>query len=183
MIPTPNGRKRHGNKESLYNRLATDERRAQVASWLTVENLTYEDVHELIEKELGLTTSADALRRFYSSFAVPWQYATAAKEADAFGAEIEGNFDAPTIKRLKQLAFTLATERNPNVDALKAVTKIVGDSLKLQLASERLDLDKRKVALLEAKAQQAEAAEGIAKDAALTPTEKEARIKAVFGIS
>jgi hypothetical protein len=38
------------------------------------------------------------------------------------------------------------------------------------------------VKLLEAKAAQADAAQGIATDAALSPEEKEARIKAVFGI-
>lgn len=180
---TPTDKKRRGDKASLYNRLATDERRAQVASWLTIENLTYKDARELVESQLGISTSEDALRRFYSSFAVPWQYAQASNDAESFGQLMEGNFDAATIKRAKQLAFSALTERKPDVKTAKALLKIVGDSAKHDIAKERLALDDRKVKLLEAKARKADETEGIVKDATLTPAEKEARVKAVFGIS
>lgn len=43
------------------------------------------------------------------------------------------------------------------------------------------ELDERKLAILEKKAAQADAASGVAKDAALTPEEKQRRLEGIFG--
>jgi hypothetical protein len=178
---TPTDKKRRGGKKSLFNKL-TPEQRVQLASWLTVENLTYKDARELVESQFGVSTSEDALVRFYSSFAVPWQYSQASDEAEAFGKLMEGNFDDATIRRAKQLAFSALTDRNPDVKTAKALLKIVGDSAKVDLAKERLTLDARKVALLEAKAALADRAKGIAGDSNLTEEQKGAQLRSLFGM-
>lgn len=174
-------KKRRGGS-SLFNKL-TPQQREQLASWLTIENLTYADARALLEEQFGISTSADALRRFYSSFAVGWQYSQARNEAEAFGQLMEGNFDAGTIKRAKQLAFSALTDRKPDVKTAKALLKIVGDSAKVDIAKERLSLDARKVTLLEAKAALADQAKAVTADAALTDEEKLQRYKQIFGAS
>ena len=160
----------------------TPEQKAQLAGWLTVENKTYEETRALVASEFGVFTSNDALRRFYSLFAVPWQYAQARNEADAFGNLMEGNFDAATIKRAKQLAFSALTEREPDVKTAKALLKIVGDSAKQTLAEKKVTLDERKVTLLEAKAALADKAKGISDNDELTPEQKAAQLRALFGM-
>lgn len=137
------GPKKTRGGDSLHNALSP-EQREKLAAWLTLDNLTYEDTRALVESEFGIKTSADALRRFYSSFAVPWQYAQAKGDADAFGTMLEGNFDDANIKRARQLAFAMLTDKSPNINAAKALLKIVGDSAKLSLARERLTLDSEK---------------------------------------
>lgn len=135
-------KKRRGGN-SLHNAL-TEEQRVQLASWLTLENVTYKDARELVEQEWGISTSLDALRRFYSSYAVPWQYTQARGEAEDFGKLMEGNFDAATIKRAQQLAFSALTDKTPDLKTAKTLLKIVGDSAKNQLAERRLKLDAEK---------------------------------------
>jgi len=53
---------------------------------------------------------------------------------------------------------------------------------KHELERERLEIDRRKLALLEKKAEQADEAAGVAGDQELTPEQKSARIKEIFGI-
>lgn len=134
------GPKKTRGGDSLHNALSP-EQREKLAAWLTLDNLTYEDARALVESEFGVKTSADALRRFYSSFAVPWQYAQAKGDAEAFGSLLEGKFGPATIKRAEQLAFVALTDKTPNLNAAKALLKMVGDSAKLQVARDRLSLD------------------------------------------
>lgn len=177
---TPEKKRRGG--ASLHNKL-TPEQRAQLAEWLTLQNLTYEDALELVAQQFGVKSSVDALRRFYASFAVPWQYSQASGDAEAFGDLMEGKFDEATIKRAKQLAFVMLTEKTPNVSAAKTLLKIVGDSAKLALAEKKVALDERKVTLLEAKAALADKAKGISDNEALTPEQKAAQLRALFGMA
>jgi hypothetical protein len=177
---TANDKKQRGGK-SLHNQL-TPEQREQLAEWLTLQNLTYEDALELVQDQFGVKSSVGALRRFYASFAITWEYSRAAGDAEQFGSLMEGKYDAATIKRAKQLAFSMLTDRNPNVSAAKTLLKIVGDTAKQQLAEQRLELDKRKVELLEAKAALADSAKGISDDESLTPEQKAAQLRSLFGM-
>jgi hypothetical protein len=172
--------KRRGGK-GLFNKL-TPEQREQLAEWLTLQNVTYEDALELVEQQFGVKTSVTGLRRFYASFAVPWEYSRATGDAEQFGEMMEGKFDAATIKRAKQLAFCMLTDKTPNVSAAKTLLKIVGDTAKQQIAEKRLALDERKVTLLEAKAALADKAKGISDNDELTPEQKAAQLRALFGM-
>lgn len=160
----------------------TPEQKEQLASWLTVENVSYDEAKARCAQHFSVFTSVAALQAFYSRFAAPWKYAQAKGEADAFAELMEGKFDAATIKRAKQLAFEAMTGPQPDLKAAKTLLKIVGDSAKVDLAKEKLTLDARKVAILEKKAAQADAAEGVTKDTTLTPEQRQARLKEIFGL-
>ncbi|MBI5770823.1 MAG: hypothetical protein HZA93_23805 [Verrucomicrobia bacterium] len=153
----------------------------QLAEWLTVENLTYAEARTRVAEQFGVFTTASALQSFYSRFAAPWSYARAAGDAEAFASLMEGKFEPAAIKAAKQLAFTALTSPQPDLKTAKTLFKIVGDSAKLTLAQEKISLDARKVALLEKKAAQADAASAVTSDAKLSDEEKFARYRQIFG--
>jgi len=156
--------------------------RDQLAEWLTIDNLTYAQARERVQEEFGVSTTTSALCSFFSRYAVPRKYAQSRASAEEFAQLMEGNFDAPTIKAAKQLAFDALTSPQADLKSAKALLKIVGDSSKLALAQEKLSLDARKVKLLESKAAQADAASKVMQDASLTPEQREAAVKEALGL-
>lgn len=158
------------------------EQREQLASWLTVENLSYAKARARVLKEFKITTSAAALVSFYSRFAAPWKYAQAKDEADTWANLMDGRFDEATIKRAKELAFDSMIGPKPDLKTAKTLLKILGDSAKVKIAQDKLSLDARKVKLLEEKAARLDTAEGIVKDSDLTEAEKAQRLRSLFGM-
>ena len=154
----------------------------QIADWLTVANQSYEQVRQRCAQELGVTTSVGALQHFYGVYAAPRKYAQAADAADAFASLMQGRFDEATIKKAQELAFDAINSPAPDVKTAKTLVKIVGDSANLELKRRKLAIDERKVALLEKKAAQADAAQGVLADVSLTPEQREQRYKEIFGI-
>jgi hypothetical protein len=159
------------------------EQQDALCEWLTMENVTYSEARKRLASRFSVSTSLASLSDYYSSVAVPWKYARARGLADQLATMSEGSFDAATTKRLQALLFEMSVTNRVDLKAIKTLAKIVGDSHKLTLAQSRLELDKRKVKILEAKAEQADQAKGVAGDKNLSPQEKERRIKAVFGIT
>lgn len=159
------------------------EQQEQLNTWLCVENLSYADAKERVYAEFGVTTSVGALQHYYASTAVPWKYTRSKGAADVIAALTEGNFDEATVRRAKALAFDLLSGPAPDVEAAATLLKIVGDSAKLALAEQKLGLDRRKVALLESKARQAEEAEGVTRNTALSPEERDRRMREIFGLA
>lgn len=160
----------------------SEEQQAQLAEWLAVENLSYAAAKEKVREEFGVSTSVAALQSFYSRFAAPWKYARSKEAADSFAELMAGNYDEATIKAAKQLAFDSLSSPTPDLKAAKTLLKIVGDSAKLKISQDKLTLDGRKVALLEKKAAQADAAEGVTRDETLTPEARERKLKEIFGL-
>lgn len=158
------------------------EQQEQIAGWLTLDNRSYDEVRSMVATEFGVKISAGALHHFYVNFASPWKYTRAKGEADAFASLMEGHFDEATTKRIKQLAFEAIASPTPDLKSAKTLLKMVGDSAKVSIAREKLTLDSRKVALLEAKAAQADSAKGIADNPELTDAEKGARLRSLFGM-
>lgn len=156
--------------------------REQVSTWLSAENRSYAETVKLIGAEFGVRTSVGALQAWFSQVERPRQYAQAKGLADNFATLLEGKFDDANIKLAKQLAFEELSRPDRSVSTAKALLKIVGDSAKLQLAKQKVDLDARKVALLELKAAQAAQAEAVTKNGELTPEQKNARMREIFGI-
>lgn len=160
------------------------EQRELLCRWLTVDNISYKEARLRVKAQFGLHVGSDStFTDFYHSVALPWSYAQSAGVADAFSQAAEGNLEPAAIKRIRQLLFDAAASRKTDFRALKTLAQIVGNAQKHTLAAERLELDKRKVKLLEAKAAQADQVAGLAGDKNLSPQEKERRIKAVFGIT
>lgn len=113
---------------------------------------------------------------------MPWKYARARGLADELAKMSDANFDPVVTKRLQQLLFEMSVSNRVDLRSIKTLAKIVGDSHKLTLAQSRLDLDKRKVKILEAKAAQADAAAGVTANKHLTPEERQQKLKEIFGL-
>lgn len=157
-------------------------RRERVSHWLSVENLSYTDTVEKISKEFGIRTSVGALQTWFTRIERPRQYAAAKGAANEFAELMDGNFDEANVKLAKQLAFEAMSSPTPSIGAAKELLKIVTDSAKLQIAREKVSLDTRKVAVLEAKARQADAAKAITESGTLTPEQKTAKMREIFGL-
>jgi len=166
--------------DSKLDALSVDQQE-KLAEWLTIENLTYAEARMRVAEEFGVTTSASALQSFYARFAAPWKYMLARGEAETFADLMDGQFDAATIKKAKQLAFDAMAHPQPDLKSAKTLLKFIGDSHKLTLAEKKLTLDDRKVKLLEAKAELADRAKIVTDDAELSDEQKLQRYKQIFG--
>lgn len=153
-----------------------------LCEWLTVENVTYAEARKRLAAQFSVKTSLASLSDYYSSVAVPWKYARARGLADELATMSEGSFDAVTVKRLQQLLFEMSVSNRVDLRSIKTLAKIVGDSHKLTLAQSRLELDKRKVKILEAKAAQADEAQAVTAAKDLTPEERQRKLKEIFGL-
>lgn len=132
-----------------------------------------------LRNEHGLTISTSALsvwiraergrRRLEESVNVAESIAKAARAANA-GTEID---DALTAM-IKQLALDAALA----ADDPKQIKMLFDAVVKKQ----RADLDERKLALAEARAKQADAAESVAKDKRMTPEQRDAELRRIFNV-
>lgn len=115
-----------------------------LCEWLTVENVTYSEARKRLIERFEVSSSQAALSEYYSSAAVPWKYARARNLADEFAKLSAGQFDQAAAKRLQQLLFEMTVSNRVDLRAVKTLAKIVGDSHKLTLAQQRLELDTKK---------------------------------------
>lgn len=80
------------------------------------------------------------------------------------------------LERLGQMVFTSEAVENGDIKAFVALIR--ANNQKRALA-----IDERRIKLLEEKAKREEAAQAVTKDEKLTPEEKDARMKEIFGLS
>lgn len=157
------------------------EQKEALATWLIDENMSYKDARARLAEQCGVFVKSDStVSDFYHSFALPWKYARSKGVADEFEKLAEGKFEEAALKRMKQLFFETASAPGADLKSLKTFAKILGDSHKLTLNQQRLELDKRKVRILEAKAAMADEASKIANDKSLSEEEQGARMRALF---
>jgi hypothetical protein len=156
-----------------------EEQQSQLSHWL-LSGMPYHQVRALLSKEMGVTTSCAALSAYYSdvcSAALLSKRVRAVSTADQLAeaaAATPGRFDQATIDALKQKAFELSISPQADPRDVKSLMMLV-------LKSRDQDLSERRIQLLEAKANQADQAEAVVKSA-LSPDEKTARFKEIFGI-
>ena len=161
------------------------EQKAELTDWLASENVSYAEARERLAKRFGVSTSVGALQDFYSSECFGLRNRHARDVADELKTQLLDSpelFDEATIGAVSQRAFELAVARDADVDELATLVKMIGDSAKLRLKAQELKLSERRVAILEKKAAQAEAAETVTRDQKLTPDQREERYKEIFGI-
>jgi hypothetical protein len=159
--------------------------KAELRAWLIEDNKSYEEARELVRQKFGVYTSTGALSKFYRTecFTLRTSEAKAfAEEAVKAGRASVANLDEATELIIRQRAFEQAYARNGDLDALAILSKILGDRKKLELKERDQALDERRIKILEAKAAQADQAKGVAADQALTPAEREAKLKEIFGL-
>lgn len=158
--------------------------RSELARMLGEDNISYKDAAAWLKAEHGVKVSVGAVCNWYSVHS--WK--ASAQSAREFAAEItahgqiEGSYDAATLALVQERAYIMARTKGADVQELATLAKIIGDSAKLRMKEKELELSARKVALLEKKAQQADAAEGVTRDETLTPAQREAKLKEIFGL-
>ncbi|MEN9841911.1 MAG: hypothetical protein RL376_1711 [Verrucomicrobiota bacterium] len=158
--------------------------RAEIVRRLGEQNQSYAAVAQWVKAEFGIEVSTAALCNWYcthgwrESAAQARVFASAVKEQ----AGAEGDYDAATLALVQERAYLLARAKNSDAGELATLAKIIGDSAKLRLKEREVTLGERRIALLEKKAAQAEAAEGVTRDETLTPAQRETKLKEIFGL-
>ena len=161
------------------------ERREQLVRWLVDENLKYPEAVTRVWERFGVKTSVSALQKFYARrcFTLRAEQANEFAELVVEQAKADpARFDAATLALVKQKAFERVYARDGNLSELALLAGILGDAAKLDLKRQELALADRRVALLEKKAAQADAAEAATRDTTLTPEQRSARLKEIFGL-
>lgn len=139
---------------------------------------TYAQIKVLLPKQFGLTASSSTLSDFYA-----WLKQKRRTEAARMRAEqakrqlLEQNPDAAPeeLERLGQMIFTSETVEDGDIKGFVAL-------LKASNTRRKLEIEERRVKLLEEKAAKADQAEGIIQDDSLTEEEKAANMRALFGM-
>jgi hypothetical protein len=174
---------------------------AAIERWLFTESppLTYDQAVERIWQDFGLRVSVSGLRRFYVRTAerrlreaTMERVIARAQTANAVVEECERN-PAPFQKAVLELVARIAMERAMEGDKALDISELRDlclmalaprkeerEDRKVELAQDRLELDRKKLALLEAKEA---SAKRVIEDEALTPEQKQQKLRAVFGMA
>jgi len=159
--------------------------RDMLRSWLVEDNLSYEKARERLKEDFGIETSERALSEFYATECFTVRFAQAGEIADTIAAalaESPDKFDEATISLVKQKAFERAVAKDGDIKELGILASILGDTAKLRIKQQEVELAGRRVVLLEKKAEQADAAESITRDESLTPEQREKKMRSLFSI-
>ena len=165
-----------------------EEQQAQLADWL-LSGIPYHEAKKLVEKEFNVCVSLSAFSGFWSAVCADEllrRRRRAVNCANDVAMEAEKNparFDAATVEALRQKAFELAISPGANPKDVKAIFALVLKARDQDLDQEQLKLDREKFELLKAKAEQADAAKEVTSNAALTPEQKQAEYRRIFGMS
>ena len=155
---------------SLYARLSPKQR-DQVLHWLIIEGKSLEWVQKQIQANCGIECSIMAVSRFLSSHGLEWRMDRAAEAAEAAARTAPKDIEAKIRSGLKQAEFARVFEEM-TVKELVAMKRV-------KIAEDRIELDRRRLAILEARE---EKTRETLTDSKLSAAEKEARIKGIFGI-
>ena len=136
----------------------------------------YDAARAWLLAEHNVKTSAGSLSNFFGWY--PFSLSATASYAQQFEAELKKlpalREDAAQLSQLSQLGFEMLAMRTNDLEGYATLKKI-------RLKEHEQSLTERRVALLEAKAKQADEAKQITDNAELSDAEKLARYKAIFG--
>ena len=148
---------------------------------------TYEEALERLHLDFNVRSSRSALGRFYARVnqrRILERIAVNARKAGEIESAFAANaapVPAAVVKLVTQMAFEEITKgADLDKDFVVKLTKLAVDS---GLKAKKLELDERRIELLEQKARQAEEAKEALGDAQLTEEEKQMRLKQIFGMS
>lgn len=140
---------------------------------------SYAEVRLAAKEKWEVTTSPSALHEFYRWYPTSRRLEVAKSTADEVAKTLRAlgdvKLDDTQIARASQAVFEAQAIREGDAATYIGLAKI-------RLASEAGQRDERRIALLEKKAAQADAAEGVVKDGALNDAEKAQRLRSIFGM-
>lgn len=169
---------RKPRSDSVLDQLPAQQRDA-LGKWLLVENVSYTEALERLRTEFGVRSSLPALSGFYQRLQQQ-RLLERISQAKDLARSIKGELAAsntatlPTIELIAQRAFELAVQESPDVRDLAQLTQLL-------LKARQMDLDERRIKLLETKAAQADQAGEVVKSD-LSPEEKVTRFREIFGM-
>ena len=137
-------------------------------------------------KEFGLRPSKSALYRFWQrerDEQATWELRKNLEDSEEIQRLVQqsGDVSAVLAAALAGLARDAMVSRDPDATAtfVREFTRVS----KLAQTDRKLDLDSKRLDILERKAAQADQAQALASDASLTPAEREQRMREIFGIA
>jgi len=148
----------------------------QAELWRLLHTTTYEAAVPLVREKWGVKTGTTALSRFFDWYPRSRILERAATVTDEVVGKLKAvgvGLDDDTASRAGQAFFeTLALQEG---DA-----ELFLDLRKLRQKDRQHQLTERRIALLEKKAQQADAAAGVVHDDTMTEEQKAARLREIF---
>ena len=138
------------------------------------KKLTLEEIAASLPKQFGFSVSLGVLSEFYSWLRLKKRMEAAASRAEQTRLELAKNpeFSPEDIERVAQTVFTAETMESGNVKGYVALAK-------LRIARQQVDLERRRIDLLERKAAQADQASEVV-NSDLTEEQKRDRLKQIF---
>jgi hypothetical protein len=156
--------------DSLYATLGRLDQLDEFFAYYIAENPSYQDMTAWLS-ERSISTSNGALHNLIAYQLQRWRIAKAIESADAEVLTLPADIDDQTRARIKALRLDLAM-RDISVDQALALIRLDQDR-------DRTDIASRKLALLEAREA---SARNTLTDATLTPEQRDAKLKSLFGI-
>lgn len=166
-----------------------EEHFTQIVEWL-LDGIPATKVAALAAEELKLPPAKlphkTGLYEFWESFSRYWLMARrrlAARDSTALREEIARSpeqWEAATLDQLQQRAFEVLSDPTASAKDLKGLVTLLFKHRDQTLKGEQIELQKRRLSLLES---QSEAAKKTLGDTNLTPAQREARMREIFGIA
>lgn len=147
---------------------------------------TYDDALTWLDAECGVSSSPAALSGFFRRECKPiikQRRSMAALRSEAWGEACEGDETmTPAIaERLRQFVFEVLETEAPEPKDVKSLVDAFAKVTSEGRKDKQLELDERKMALLEGKAKQADQAKDVM-ESQLSEEEKGAKMRAIFGM-
>lgn len=141
--------------------------------------LSYDEILVALPDMVGYSVSRSTLGEFYAWLRQKRRMDAARQRSEQ--AKLRFMQDMPDaspeeLERLGQMVFTSETVEEGNIKGFVALMRANNTKKKLQI-------EERRIHLLEERARKADEAEGVLKDGAVNGEEKQARLKQIFGIS
>ncbi len=160
-------------KDSKFSSL-TDAQRDSLAELMLSGKAGLEEVKDWLGKK-GVTVSLQSISEYYRNHVLPSKWRRMNRVAIALNKVPDAAATDAAHRAVAQKVFELSTDP-------KADPKLLSEFYKLMLAGQRQAVDERKLALLEAKAKAADAAQEALRQDGLTPEEREQKIREIFGL-
>lgn len=175
---------RDSRKARGDSRLKTQKAELQAEIFARCQGGKYEEVRKWLRSEWSITTSVGALSEFFSWYALRQRFAQAETHVGQLAEMVKESglpVDASRMKDTMTALFLSIASQSGDFETFEAAFKLI-------LKGEQIDMEKRRITLLEQKAKQAEVIEAATKgkpSAEMTQAERDAVLKVVdesFGI-
>lgn len=159
-------------KDSKFTALS-EEQRVELALYL--EAHTLEEAQQWLA-ERGVRVSTQSISEYYRLHVLPCKWQRMAATAAVLNKVESDSVTDAAHRAVAQRVFELATDPESDPEMLARFYKLMNDG-------QSTAQSERKLALLEKKAAAADDAAAAIRDKTLSPAEKEARIKEIFGLN